>query len=81
KSAADVHADEDLINLVSRFRSRFAVHVLTQDVALMVDIYSLRTAESVREIQPIAVWEIRGGQLRCVSEEDARRRRKRQKEA
>jgi len=81
KSAADVHADEDLINLVSRFRSRFAVHVLTQDVALMVDIYSLRTAESVREIQPIAVWEIRGGQLRCVSAEDARRRRKRQKES
>jgi rRNA-processing protein FCF1 len=81
KSAADVHADEDLINLVSRYRSRFAVHVLTQDVALMVDIYALRTAESVREIKPIAVWEFRGGHLRCVSEEDARRRRKRQKES
>jgi rRNA-processing protein FCF1 len=81
KSAADAHADEDLINLVSRYRSRFAVHVLTQDVALMVDIYSLRTAESVREIKPIAVWEIHGGHLRCVSEEDARRRRKRQKES
>ena len=79
KSAADVHADEDMLALVNRFRSRYAVNVLTQDVALMVDIYSMGQAESVREIKPPAVWEIKGGQLRHVTEEEARQRRKRQK--
>jgi hypothetical protein len=79
KSAADLHADEDMLALVNRFRGRFSVHVLTQDVALMVDIHSMAQAESVREIKPIAVWEIRNGQLRSVSEEEARQRRRRQK--
>ncbi len=79
RSAADVHADEDMLALVNRFRSRYSVNVLTQDVALMVDIHSMGKAESVREIKPIAVWEIHGGQLRSVTEEEARQRRKRQK--
>ncbi len=79
KSAADVHADEDMLALVNRFRSRYAVNVLTQDVALMVDIYSMGKAESVREIKPPAVWEIKGGQLRHVTEDEALQRRKRQK--
>jgi len=79
KSAADVHADEDMLALVNRFRSRYSVNVLTQDVALMVDIYSMGKAESVREIKPPAVWEIKNGQLRHVTEVEALQRRKRQK--
>ena len=71
RQANEPIADQLFQSIFMKHRCEFSMSLITQDVALMVDILLQAKSHSVRGIKPPAVWEVRGGSLKRIALESA----------
>lgn len=57
-----------------KYRQAYNLSLITQDIALMVDILSLERSKSVDNLRSISVWAIQTNQLKEITLENAQKR-------